>query len=256
MNGLSCYPRSYGSRLPPHIAEALRPYLQISDPEFALYEKRYQEKVVPAFLQANSRDPDHQPGAVPRSSTREPIVATRLEQVLWPVVPDKYCDQLMERLRSYPLAELEEILAAFQIPVRAETLPGGTSLCRIVGVTVPTNAQDKERLRNGKFDPVNRLYTGQWWVLERTLRKFMSEAEMRQELALRTEWNGDHGVIRHVTSEPVAVLVGPAARQNSANPGLVFPGGGIQIYIPRGAFAKADGTGNDIHPLPWSQVTS
>lgn len=55
-----------------------------------------------------------------------------------------------------------------------------------------------------------------------------------------------------------AVLFGPAAMQCSANPVLAFPGGGMQIYVPRETFGiTSDGplpVSTMVHPLPWSKM--
>lgn len=64
MSGLTGYPRSYGTTLPPSVATALRKLGFISDSDVGLYEKHYVSIEGPAFPRLNSYDPNHSPVAV------------------------------------------------------------------------------------------------------------------------------------------------------------------------------------------------
>ena len=73
-----------------------------------------------------------------------------------------------------------------------------------------------------------------------------TEADWRGSSAVKNDWNGDGG---YVESNPQGLKgwIGPAAPQMSSDNVNVLPGGGEQIWIPKGS-----ATPGDVKPTPWS----
>lgn len=259
MSGLSSYPRSNGQSLPGHVAAALQRHVPEADQN--TYTAIYEAARLPDYLDVNHGDPHRQPGAVEiHDSDHLPHPSlTDVEAMLAadPFLPAE-SRALLEPLRSWLRQDAttdNPAFRAFTGDVMLRVLPAGTVLYRIIGVVMPQSENDLRRLRERRFrvsnDPL-----GDWWVDEDTLRSFRSETEMRFSLALRTEWNGDHGVVKIVLPEAVAVAYGPAASQHSADPRKVFPGGRHQVYLPLrdGPYADlADHLAENyaILPMPW-----
>ncbi|WP_312284007.1 hypothetical protein [Candidatus Igneacidithiobacillus taiwanensis] len=259
MSGLSSYPRSYGHSLPGHVAAALQHHVPEEDRN--TYATLYEKEPPPDYLDVNHGNPHRQPGAVKVTNFHH-LIHPRLNNVesmltADPFIPDVF-KPLLEPLRAWlrqDAANENPVFKAFSEGVTLRVLPAGTVLYRIIGVVIPLSSEDVQWLREGHFrvsnDPL-----GDWWVDEVTLKGFRSEAEMRSSLALRTEWNGDHGVVQIVLPKEVAVAYGPASWQHSANPHMVFPGGGKQIFMP-----LRDGPCSDLiddlarnlqlSPMPW-----
>lgn len=248
MSGLSSYPRSYGEDLPPHVAQALLRHLPGKDR--ALYGDRYRRESIPPYLRPNHAD-SVQPGAIPAT---EPLPNPPLNNLdflfqsrsLYVGVDAERIADLEQTIRDQD--DPMQVVTAFSGQVLATVLQPDVTLCRIVGLALPISENERQRFRDSDWRMTNRPL-GEWWVIKDLLVSFRSEAELRAALALRTEWNGDHGFISVTLQEPAAVLLGPAASQESVNPGAIFPGGGLQIYWPS---AKHHPVNPVWSPMPWS----
>jgi hypothetical protein len=118
-------------------------------------------------------------------------------------------------------------------------------------VAVPLTERDREKFHSGNWLWTNDPY-GSWWLGTDPRESFSSEAEMRSALAIRTEWNGDHGMVSMVLHEPIAVLMGMAASQHSVDNERIFAGGGFQIYWP---YARQSSWPIQWSPLQWEEGT-
>lgn len=233
MGGLSSYPRSNGHTLPQRIAEAMRRYIPEQDQ--ATFTDLYWSNPPASFLRPNTDDPNDQPGAIPKP---EHLPYPSLSAVAdlfadsTPVPPEQ--EPLLQALRAFLQVEVSQadmVAQAFSRGVRMVVLPADIRLFRIVGVVVPKNELQLQKLRKGNWRITNDPL-GDWWVTEQTMQAIQSEVGLRAKLALRTDWNGDHGIVSIELPEPVAVLIGPAASQVSADRYSIFPGGGQQVYWP------------------------
>jgi len=104
---------------------------------------------------------------------------------------------------------------------------GGKKLYRVIGrAEEPTN-------------------TGSYWSLDPPPT---IEDEWRGSAAVKDAWNGDGGYITATAPDGLKAWTGPAAPQPAAVEGYVLPGGGNQVYVPRGTLI-ADGPPQ---PTPWN----
>lgn len=232
MGGLSSYPRSNGQNLPPRIAEAMRRH--IPEPDQAAFSEQYLRDQPPPYLHPNSFDPHDQPGAIPHPGVfPHPPLSTLDELLADPLpVPEEQQHLLKEletTLRGIAREEQGKIITAFSTGARLAVLSAGVRLFRIIGVVIPKEKTDLERLHDGTWHLTNDPL-GDWWTTESTLSTIRSEADLRAKLAMRTEWNGDHGIGFIELTMPIAVIIGPAASQRSTDEGKIFSGGGQQIY--------------------------
>jgi hypothetical protein len=74
--------------------------------------------------------------------------------------------------------------------------------------------------------------------------------ELRSDLAVKNEWNGDHGIVVFTPSQRVPVYSGPAAPQwGTGSTDHYLPGGGTQIWTEPGKLGPDDGDWS-IAPVP------
>ena len=75
-------------------------------------------------------------------------------------------------------------------------------------------------------------------------------AELRSDLAVKNEWNGDHGIVAFTPSHRIPTYSGAAAPQNGTQSvDHYLPGGGIQIWTEPGKLGPDDGEWS-IAPVP------
>lgn len=97
---------------------------------------------------------------------------------------------------------------------------------------------------------------GGYW----TTRPPGSDRELRADLAVRNDWNGNHGLVSYTPSEDIPVWTGRAAPQNATFPEGVeatqyLPGGGQQIWLDYKQIPEADLKNPNlwrIQSTPWS----
>jgi len=104
------------------------------------------------------------------------------------------------------------------------TFPKGTKLYRIIDDT---------------SNP-----SGSYWALSMP----KDEAQWRSQSAVKPKWNKDGMVVEHEVQDDAGLKawVGPASSQDAA-PGAIYPGGGIQAWVPKGA-----ATAGAAKPTKWS----
>lgn len=115
--------------------------------------------------------------------------------------------------------------ATFDGVIEPATMKAGTPYYRIVG--------DKS-VPNGEF-----------W----TDHVPDGDSEIRGDMAIKNEWNGDHGIIQFVPNRDIPCWEGRVAPQAATNSDSAhLAGGGYQIYVGRGSIADNDGMW-DLKPL-------
>ena len=74
--------------------------------------------------------------------------------------------------------------------------------------------------------------------------------ELRSDLAVKNEWNGDHGIVAFTPSHRIPVYSGPAAPQwGTGSTDHYLPGGGTQIWAEPYKLGPGDGEWS-IAPVP------
>ncbi|GAB3697315.1 hypothetical protein [Mariniluteicoccus flavus] len=128
----------------------------------------------------------------------------------------------------------ERALQTFGETPRPETWPAGETRYRVVG--------DGQRP------------DGEFW----TRTPPANDDYLRSDMAVLNEWNGNHGVVAYSPTQDIPVWVGPAGPQigTGSTPDNPFhlPGGGEQIFVPRGTIPDAGAGGADrwlIQQTPW-----
>ena len=102
------------------------------------------------------------------------------------------------------------------ISAKPVTLPKGTKLYRIV---------------DDNSNP-----SGSYWSLD----KPKSEAEWRARFAVKEKWNKDGKFVEYTVTDQAGIKawVGPTSSQQAA-PGAIYPGGGVQTWVPAGTVVPA-----------------
>lgn len=171
-----------------------------------------------------------EPGAVPG---REPV-EWRPKPV--PFVPEGWVDP---DAAEPGLPDDCKPTCAFLEPPVPVVLPPGVTVYRIIG------AAPDGRLAN----PV----AGCWWMLSPPPE---TEAEWRAKFAVCGHWNGDGGYIAVTLKKEVRAWQGVVAPHRSMADGYFLPGGGVQIWVPRGAIDPIrDGMRLEdiLRPTPWRE---
>ncbi len=122
----------------------------------------------------------------------------------------------------------EGALSTFSGPVRPFTMQPGTTYYRSVG--------------DGAYP------TGGFW----SETPPVNESQLRSDYAVLNNWNGDHGIVTFTPEHPVQGWEGEVAPQPATGGGgFYLPGGGRQVFIPRG---NLTGDGNwTIAPAPQGE---
>ena len=79
---------------------------------------------------------------------------------------------------------------------------------------------------------------GEFW----TDRRPRTAADVRGDLAIREQWNGDHGVIAYTPPERVQGWAGTVApTRATGRDDMHLPGGGRQMWIPPDTLSRESG---------------
>ena len=126
-------------------------------------------------------------------------------------------------------------LANFDGPPTADVWPAGETRYRVVG--------DGSRP------------AGPYWTTEPPI----SDDVLRNDLAVKNSWNGNHGVVAYTPTEDIPVWTGTVGPQptSSPHPGGPhhLPGGGQQTYVDDRRFPTGDVKNGDlwvIQSTPWA----
>jgi hypothetical protein len=120
----------------------------------------------------------------------------------------------------------DETAATFGADPQPVNFPEGTKLYRVIG-------------SDGSA-------SGSFWSTEPPPA---TEADWRGASAVKDAWNGDGGYVVHTVGEDgLKAWSGPIAPQQAGVDGYMLPGGGQQVWVPRGTLSQ-DGPAM---PTPWN----